>query len=245
MIIDKIIMDNNLNFLSDINKYSSNNKKNIKFNNIELSVETTRYDNRDIIPVIDNWKSCLELLNRSHILVEKEFMKIIYAILSDAVVINTINGIENKIDFYNSYLDIFMNLETVNKSRRIIKVKPLIICNTLIIVDCKNLESCRVYEIYDIDNIRDYYQDSKIDFDCLRDDLQLTPKVKFDLNRLNKYFKILSSKNAGYNMTVSIKQLQKYIEYQNELERRMLLECDKLLDQLRLANSSISNNKKY
>ena len=238
-------MDNNLNFLSDINKYSSSDKRNIKFNDIELSVETTRYNDRKIIHVIDNWKSCLELLNRSHVLVEKEFMKIIYAILSDAIVINTVNGIENKIDLYNSNLDIFLNLETVNKSRRIIKVKSLIICNTLIVVDCKNLDSCRVYEIYDIDKVKDHYQDSKIDFDCLRDDLQLSPKVKFNLNRLNKYFKILSSKNSGYNMMVSIKQLQKYIEYQDELEKRITSEYDKLLNQLRLRNSSMPDNIKY
>jgi len=79
-------MDNNLNFLSDINKYSCSNKKNIKFNDVELSVETTKYNNRNIIPVIDNWKSCLELLNRSHVLVEKEFMKIIYAFNSNLMI---------------------------------------------------------------------------------------------------------------------------------------------------------------
>lgn len=231
-------MDNNLNFLSDINKYSSSNKKNIKFNDVNLSVETNQYNDRNIIPVIDNWKSCLELLNRSNVLVEKEFMKIVYAILSDAVVVNTINGLENKIDLYNSYLDIFLNLETVNKSRRIIKMKPLIICNTLIVVDCKNIDLCCVYEIYDIDKVKDYYKDSKIDFDRLIDDLHLTPKVKFSLNHLNKYFKILSSKNVEYNMTVTIRQLQKYIEYQNELEKRISSEYDKLFDQLRSANST-------
>lgn len=237
-------MDNNLNFLSDINKYSSKTKKNIKFDGADLSVDVTKYNNIDVIHVIDNWISCLELLNRSHVLVEKEFMKIIYAILSDTVIVNTINGLENKIDLYNSYSDMFLNLETVNESRRSIKVKPLIICTTLIVIDCKNLNSCRVYEIYDTNKIKDYYQDSKIDFDCLRDDLRLIPKVEFNLNNLNKYFKILASKNAGYNMTVSIKQIQKYVEYQNELEKRILAEYDKIFDQLRLTNSTTCHNKK-
>ena len=140
-------MDDNLNFLSDINKFSDKSYRKIVIDNGELNLNLKSYSNKEIFEVIDNWKTCLEILNKSDVLEEKEFMKIVYSLLSDVHIVDDINGCQNRIDLYHMDLNCFINFETVNKRRRTVKLKSYIICDTIIVIDCKNPSLCSIYEI--------------------------------------------------------------------------------------------------
>lgn len=215
-------MENNqTDFGSDINKFSNNIKKLIKINNIDINLDLTEYNNIKACETINNWEICLGMLGKINLFKSKELMKIIYCLLTDSCIINNINGNKLDLDLYDVALNRFLRIDVINEHDRNIKLRIFTVCNTLIVIDCKDLKNYKIYELHNINIIKEYYETNKINFDTLVNDIKLEPKLIACISDLEDDYKILSMVNFKKNDELIIKNFEDFLLHATEIEKKI------------------------
>jgi hypothetical protein len=206
-------MDVKIDFYDDVNKLS----KNIDINhNIKLNLQI--YDNIDITNIILKWKQCFEFLGKTDLFISKNVQKIIYCLLSDCNIINSVNGENTNLSFYDIVKQEFLGFDIIDKVNRIIKIKLFNVCNKMVIVDCKGYPIYKIYHLYNLDVVKDYYGKSKVNFDSIMKSICIMPIFVGDINNLLHDYKKLSVDNLNVCNYRNIMYLKLYLAKSRELE---------------------------
>src|SRR6266705_2541767 len=104
--------ENQIDLVSDLNKLSN------IINKININLELVGFDDIVICETIKNWELCLGILGKSALLKTKNVMKVIYCLLNDCCIINTINGNKMDLDLFDTILDRFLRFDIVNEKKR-------------------------------------------------------------------------------------------------------------------------------
>lgn len=224
---------NEISFSSDIKESCTiiNKELNIKETNITLCING--YNNKGTIDIIKKWQSCFALLGKGNLLQSKEASTILYCLLTDACTIENIDGNKVDINLYNPVLNRFYQIESLNQKHRNIRLKVFPICNTVVIFDWQNYPTYKVYELYNTEQVKEYYGSKKVNFDTIVKDINLQPKftgtVK-SLDQLYDDFKILSVDRfviVDYKER-QIKMLQSFMKESQKLEKQIQFEYKNL-----------------
>lgn len=227
-------MDSEIDFSSDINKYARFFIKDIIINNIDISLDLTEYNNIKIIEILNQWQTCLGMMGKAKFFKTKEFMKIIYCLLSDSCKINTINGNKIDLDIYDPIIDRFLRLDVIDENNRFIKLRIFTVCNTLIVIDCKDMKNYKIYELHNLSNIKEYYGTCKVNFDDIVKLLKLQPRFIGKLSDLTNDFKILSLNNIKINKGIIIKTLEEFVYISNNMEKKIQKEYKDLYNLIKI-----------
>jgi len=195
-----------LDLNSNIDKYAIIITKQIIFNNLELKLNLNAYSD-SVIDMINSWLLCFEVIDqknkksnhfskkfKSNLInfkFHKNIIKIIYCLLSGCMTLNTINNEIIDLDIFDPLLEKFSRIDIIDNKDRNIKLRIFNICDNLIIFDCQDINNYKIYELYNLNNIKTYYGQSKINFDDLIQLLGLIPKyigkyinLKIDIGKL-------------------------------------------------------------
>lgn len=219
-------MSNQINFSSDIKKYSTDIDKQIKINDITLSLQLTQYNDKNICQKIKDWVMCLEMIGQGNMIKSKSVMSVIYCVLSDCCLLNGIDNGKIDLDLYDISLNKFLRIEVIDDIRDI-KLRPFTVCDTLIVIDCKNVTKYKIYEVYNIKALKEYYEMTKINFDIVVADLRLKPKFIGNINGLGNDYKKLSNINFVIDMGKIIDELDGFLKNYQSMERSFMREYGK------------------
>lgn len=228
-------MENNqIDFNSDINKFSNNINKNIKINNISLTLNLFEYCDIRSCEIINNWEICLGMLGKSKLFKSKNIMKVVYCLLTDSCVINSINNTKSDIDLFDVILERFLRIDVIDDKERNIKLQIFPICNTLIIIDCRDLKNYKIYELHNIKSVKEYYGTSKINFDEIINDIKLEPIFTSSINKLMNDYKTISIINFKKDDGIIINKLNNFLLHEMEIEKKIQKEYCKFYKSAKL-----------
>ncbi|QKF94544.1 hypothetical protein QKU48_gp1086 [Fadolivirus algeromassiliense] len=221
-------MDSQIDFTTDINKYSRMFIKDIKINNVDISLDLIEYNNKSVIESLMQWQTCLGMLGKGNLLKSKDFIKIIYCLLTDCCTINTINGNKMDLDIYNPILEKFSRIDVVDDKNRFIKIRLFTVCKELVVIDCKDMKHYKIYELYNLETIKEFYGNSKVNFDDIVKHIKLEPKFVGNFSNLEKDFKKLAVKNFVLDEARLFDNLDKFMSEYSALEKKIQSEYTKL-----------------
>lgn len=182
-------MGDELDFYNDINELSQNidkTKLNIKLN-LQL------YDNANIIDTILKWKTCFEILGRKDLFMTPKIQKIIFCLLSDCGIINYINNNENtNLALYDTINESFWGFNCIDNDNRFIKIKLFNVCDKMIVVDMGKYPVYKIYYLYNLSVVKNFYGSQKVNFDTIIKDISLEPVFIGNINNLKDDYKKLS-----------------------------------------------------
>ena len=222
-----------ISFSSDIREYLKSVNHKIVIKETELVLKLNCLTNIKTYEILQKWQSCLALLGKGNLYRNKDASLIIYCLITDACIIDKINDGKVDIDLYNPILNRFYTLETIYESCRDIRLKIFPICNTMIIIDWKNFPTYKVYELFNLEQVKEYYSSKKVNFDKIIKDIGLLPKYCGKV--CADEFKILSYKNHNSNCKKEyIKILEDFMIKQKKLEKEIQKEYKKLIKTLHI-----------
>jgi len=228
-------MENNeTDFLSDINKFSKDFEYQIFMKNSPLNLSLKEYCDVQTIDIINNWKLCLEMLGKGQLFKSKEVMLVIYCLLTDSYLINNINGKHIEIDLFDISLNKFLRFAVIDEFDRNIRLRLFPICDQMIIIDTKDLKKYKIYELYNIHIVKEYYDSHKVNFDHIIKDIKLEPKFVGDIRDLVDDFKKLSIVYFKIDRDEEIKKLEKYMLYCRDLEYKIMRDYTCFYKQVKL-----------
>ena len=208
-----------ISFNSDIKQHATNFNYQVKIQDTVLNLNLDGYNNINTYETLKKWQTCFSLLGKGNLYPSKDVSIILYCLLTDASLIKTINNNKVNIDLYNPVIDRFYGLETITKLNRNIKLKIFPICKTLVIVDWKGFPTYKVYELYNLDQVKEYYENKKANFDTIIKDINLKPKYIGQVNKSD--FKALSINNFVIDKQKIIKMLEDFMIKYKKLERQI------------------------
>jgi hypothetical protein len=217
-------MDTQIDFITDINKYSKMSSKNITIGNDEFILNTKYYDDNRTCKTIKDWKTCLEMLGKHHLIKNKELMKVIYCLLTDCHIIQNVSDAPIDLDIYDPMLNKYFVLNIIDDKKRNIQLKIFTMCTTQIIIDYKNPMNYKIYELHNINSIKEHYG-SKANMDTIINDMKLIPKFTGSINNLESDFKILT--NQVTNKDFYILSIASSVRQQVRLEKQLRVEYKK------------------
>jgi len=220
-------MDDKIDFYNDINKFSQNI---IRQYDPNTKLDLQLYDNINIIELLLKWKSCFEFLGRDALFTSKKVQKIIYCLLSDCTIINSINKVITNLALYDTVIQSFFGFDVVTNTNRIIKIKLFNVCNEMIVVDCCKYPVYKVYHLYNLNIIKEFYKTSKINFDTIKKDICLLPTFVGNINNLINDFKKLSVNNFNLSYKKNMLYVTSYLKKARELENEILKAQNELFD---------------
>lgn len=233
-------MENNqTDFSSDISKFSNNINKSLKIGDVDINLDLSEYNDIKAIEVINNWETCLGMLGKQHLFKSKEIMKVIYCLLTDCYVINSINGTKLDLDLYDMTLDKFLRIDVIDGKNRDIKPRVFTVCNALVIFDCKDLKNYKIYELYNVSGIKEHYG-SKVNFDMIIREMNLEPRYTGSISKLEDAFKEMSVINFKKDNDKIINNLEKFLLNATELESKIQKEYGKFY---KIVKMRMRNNK--
>lgn len=220
-------MDNQVDFNSDIDRHVRLYIKDIQINNVDISLDLKEYTSKTIIELLIQWQACLAMLGKGNLFRSKEALKIIYCLLTDSCIIHTINGNKMDLDLYDPIFERFLRIDTIDNNNRFIKLRVFTVCKNLIVIDCKDTKKYKIYELYNIDIIKEYYGESKVNFDDLVKTIKLEPKFTGNFCDLHNDFKRLSANNFVVDRNQIINELDNFMISYNAIERKIQQEYNK------------------
>lgn len=233
-------MDNNdTSFIQDIEKFSKKRNKDINIQNCDLNLNLIQYNEIGIVEPLKNWKLYLGMIGKNILFKSKDVWKVLYCYLSDAMLLESINGNKVDIDLYDKYKNRFYRLETVNEKERNIKIKIFPICNNMIVIDNKNPKSYKIYELYNLNLIKDYYDTNKVNFDQILKDIKLNPFFTGNVDELENDFKKLSVVNYKIDHGELIEQIEKFLSNSRELDKNIMKEYKKFYNSAKYEQNQI------
>lgn len=210
-----------IDFNSHINKYTINLNKLIKINNIDINLDLTCYDNVNLVDIIKEWQTLFGIIGKPNLFKKNNVIKVLYCLLTDCCTINNINGIKMDLDFYDFNLNRFLRFNVLDEKNRNIKLRIFTVCNILIVIDCRNMNQYKIYEVYNLDKVKNHYQKQKINFDILISDIKLEPIFIGNIDNIEENFKKLSIAKIKINKFKIIDSLEKFIYYNGQLENKI------------------------
>ena len=221
---------NDLDFNSDIKQFSTNYKEKLCIQDTVLNLELEGYNNKGTIEVINRWQLCLSYLGKGNLLESKDASSIIYCLLTDACLLRTVNDSKVGLDIYNPIVSRFYQIECVTKKNRSVKLKIFPICNTMIIFDWQNYPEYKIYELFNLDQVKEYYGKKKVVWDQIIKDINLKPKFCGHSSTLDEDLKRLSIDNIIKNKDreKSIQILEDFMKQCKILEKQIQLEYKNL-----------------
>ena len=223
-----------INFDSDINKFSNNINKLIKINDIDINLDLTEYTNIKACEMIDNWNLCLGMLGKSNLLKNKDVMKILYCLLTDSCIINNINGNILPLDLFDPILEKFLRIDICDEKNRNIELRVFTVCNTLIVIDCKDLKNYKIYELYNIHLLKEYYCKNKVNLDTILNDIKIDPKFKGSIADIEDDYKKFTITNHIKNYGEIIDKLELFLCRSVEIEKNIQKEYKKFRKLIKL-----------
>jgi len=217
---------NQLSFNTDIAPYVTQISKTVKIENTNFTLRANVYEDKEIIRVIEDWKTCLDMMGKTELFKNPNIMCIIYCMMTDCVIINDINRIETPIDMFNMALEKFLLFSMVDDANRNIKIRMFPIVNTMIVIDAHTLKQCLIYEVHNLAKVKAKYGKT-VNFDKLRDDLGLKPSGLFTISTIRECYKKYASSNISYDYMHIVKNLDKLLKHSNEVEQRYQMEYRK------------------
>ena len=221
-----------ISFGSDIKELCTNIILPMYIKGTNISLKLNQYNNKETIETIKKWQSCFALLGKGNLIQSKDTSLIIYCLLTDACIIENIDGNKVDIDLYNPVLERFYQMESVNQKHRDIRIKVFPICNTIVIFDWLEYPTYKVYELYNTEQVKEYYQNRKVNFDTIGKDINLQPKFIGSIKsfeHLYNDFKILSVDRfviTDYKES-QIKILEEFMKQWKKLEKEIQKEYQK------------------
>lgn len=213
-------MDNQIDFITEVNKYSRNFDRNIIVCDIDFIINLNGY-NQKACAIINDWKTCLGMLGKQHLLKSKQIIKVVYCLLTGHLAINNVNGNNIDLDVYDPLLNRFLRIDIVDETERTIKLKIFSVCDTQIIIDCKNFDKYKIYELHNVHNIKEYYGTNKVNIDQLTSDIKLSPIFVGSLGNLENDYKILSIVNYTVNIQKMIQSMDYFMKQSIKLEKQI------------------------
>ncbi len=211
-------MDDKVDFYSDVNKFSENIIKPLG-PNIKLNLQL--YDNFNTIDMLLKWKSCFELLGKDVMFISKNVQKIIYCLLSDCSIINSINDTKIKLSLFDTSNKTFLGFDVVDNINRFIKIKLFNMCNKMVIIDCKTYPVYKVYVLYNLSVVKDYYKSSKVNFDIIIKNICLLPIFTGNINNLRSDYKTLSVNNYTVCNATNLRFTEEYLKNLKQLDKQI------------------------
>jgi hypothetical protein len=212
-----------VDFGSLVSQYISKYDKIIHYNNSNIGINFIDYSHQKIIEVIKEWKTLLSLIGKQNLFIKKNIVHVIYSILSDLPIIEKINNHATDLHFYDHIMNRFLRIDYVTETNRYFKIKIFNVCNTLTLFDFNHSNKYKIYEIYNLNQIKEYYGSKKINFDQLAQDLALEPIYSSNIVNLNEDRHKLSieNKNNILDKSFIIKTYTKFIKKNNQLEKKI------------------------
>ncbi len=211
-------MDDKVDFYGDVNKLSENILKPLG-PNIKLNLQL--YNNVNIVDILLKWKSCFELLGKDILFVSKNVQKIIYCLLSDCSIINSINDTKIKLSLFDTSNKTFLGFDVIDNINRVIKIKLFNMCNKMIVIDCKLYPFYKIYILYNLNIVKDYYKSSKVNFDMIVKNICLLPVFTGNINNLKVDYKKLSINNLTLCNATNVKIAETYLQNLNQLDKQI------------------------
>lgn len=207
-----------VDFYDDINKLSENINNTVG-SNIKLNLQL--YNNIDTVDTMLKWKSCFDLLGQTNLFTSKNVQKIIYCLLSDCSIINTVNDEPSTLTFYDGILTTFWSFDIIDKQNRNIKIKLFNVCNKMVIIDYCKYPIYKVYYLYNLTSIKDFYG-IKVNFDSLIKDLYIEPSFIGNIYELKKDYKKLSIQNVNICNKYNLTYIQSYFKHTKKIGKQIL-----------------------
>lgn len=229
---------------TELNKFTKRMTGEINYKNNKIKLNLIDYHDKKVIEILKEWKICLSFMGKSKLFKDTIVTEIIFCLLSDYYYVNTIGQKASPLHLYNPILNELTNLVVVGRDRYI-KFKLFNISNTLIVVDFNKKDQYKVYKIYGLSSIKEYYETKQIKFDHLVKDLQLIPIFESDLDNLENDYKKLSYTNYTKNDILEMRfntviyYYQLYQKIDQKIEREFELVYNKLLDRRNVISRSI------
>lgn len=218
-------MDDKIDFFNDINKLS----KNIDIpNDIKLNVKS--FTDITTTNLILKWRQCFQFLGKEHLFITKKIQKIIYCLLSDCTIINSVNGQDTNLTFYDTTHKSYYGFDVINNDNRIVKIKLFNVCNQMVIIDCKQYPTYKIYHLYNLDIIKEYYGTSKINFDNVIQSICVMPIFIGNINNLVTDYKTLSLDKFKISYKRNVIFVLSYLEKTRAIENEIIKVQNELRD---------------
>ncbi len=208
--LDKIILQNSVEKTFQVN-----------IKGAKVKINSTLFANVNLCKSLKDWITCFTLIGRYDLAKGKDMMKVIYCLLSDATIINTINSNKIDIDLYNPFLESFLRLDTVYENKLDIKLKSFGVCDMIVVIDCRNMADYKIYEIYNVSLLKEHYDKSTVRFDKLIEDMGICVSFRGNIKNIKKDYKCLSSENIAFLKYQSLLRMENYVNYDIKLEKRL------------------------
>lgn len=222
-------MDVQLDFSTEISKYGNRIRKEITINNCSKILSLTQYSNSKACDVINDWMESLSMMNKTSLFKNKYIMRIIYALLTGYHVINLINSEQVPLDIYDENTERFIIVETITNKDTEIKLK---LCSTMIIFDCTDLNDYKIYELYNINLVKQYYNNNKVSFNDIIKDINLIPIYKGSVNNLEADINIMSPLNNHFYKKYTLKLMISSSKIQRRLERKIVKRSSRIFNSM-------------
>ena len=219
---------NEINLKGDLSGHCQQIFYNYSINNTDLNLSLTSYNDIGIIDILYKWQSCFGLLGKGNMFHSKDISKTIYCLLTDSCILTSIDNDKVDIDLFNTITNRFYQINVLTKARRKIKLKIFPICDTLIIIDWKNFPNYKIYELFNIGLVKEYYKNKKVIFDTIIKDIKLKPKYSGNVNELTNDFKILSVNKIIIDKEKNIENLENFLSAYASLEKQIQREYKRL-----------------
>lgn len=214
--LNNTIQSDATNFNTDMKKYSTQKCIEVNISNVNITLNTTHYRKKSACETFLKWYDCLTIMGKN--LINKNTMKLVFCLLSKYCIVNDFNGIEIDIDLYNPLTNTFANFAIIDYNKTEIKLKPFTVCDMMIIIDCRNMSRYRVYELFNIQELKKHYG-GKIDFDKLTDELHLLPYLICNIRDLALDFKTNKTRHL-----INLCEMVKYHIYMDKIYVKEFLE---------------------
>jgi hypothetical protein len=224
-------MNDQINFKSDINKYVSHEKKYISRllngQNESIELELSCYDDKKNVKVYLDWRifletvgtiGCSEKINLSTKSIH--FIKILYCLISDACIIDSMCQIKSPIECYDPIRDKLIRIIILTEDKREIKFKKMSLADILVIFDCQDMKHYKIYEIYHPLFMKKIYG-SKTTMQELMRDLNLQFIFEGHISQLEEDFKKLSYGEFIFDKTLYLMNITHQINWNRRMEKKI------------------------
>lgn len=218
-------MDDKIDFYKDINNFSTNTI--MSHDGMKLNLQS--YNDVNVIELILKWKQCFDFLGKGGMFVSKKVQLIIYCLLSDYSIINFVNKEPTNLALYNTITQSFFGFDVVN-ANRIIKIKLFNVCNEMVIIECCKYPVYKIYNLHNLNIIKEFYGTSKINFDTVKKDICLLPVFIGNINNLKNDFKKLSVYNFNTPNRRNVMYMELCLKKEREIEKKITDTQNELFD---------------
>jgi len=179
----------NMNIKDDMAEFKISEVHKLTKGDVIIKLDTTKYENVDYDILINWYVTHSTMMNFGVIGSNKEFVKIVYSLISGNYIIDKINDFIRQSDFYDPLSEKIIKVVNFEDPSKGIQLTNLDMYECLVLINSSNMQSYKVYEIWEPSMLATIYDG--VNFSTLKVDLKLDPVFVGNIDNLKNNIAVL------------------------------------------------------